>query len=116
MYGHPRACFLIGGLSLLLRINAKTRCRRDLILAVFNQDGGAHIDPAIDEAYRRLTRENSLLVFVSTRPGTAQAMGNPVLASSSQIAYEVGETLRTEAPSAQALGGVTQWMSSRKDR
>ncbi|RDU97858.1 hypothetical protein [Trinickia dinghuensis] len=85
-----------------------TFCRRDLVLAVSNQDGGAHIDPTIDEAYRRLTRENSLLVFFSTGPGTAYAMGNPVLASIRQIAYEVGETLRTKTPSASAFGGVTE--------
>ncbi|KWC93789.1 hypothetical protein WL57_03835 [Burkholderia cepacia] len=72
-------------------------CRRDLVLAVSNQDGGAHIDPTIDEAYRRLTRENSLLMFFSTGPGTAHAMGNPVLASIRQIAFEVDETLRTKA-------------------
>lgn len=76
-----------------------TFCRRELVLAVSNQDGGAHIDPTIDDAYRRLTRENSLLMFFSTGPENAHAMGNPVLASIRQIAYEVEETLRTKMPS-----------------
>jgi hypothetical protein len=34
--------------------------RRDLILSVANQDGGAHVDPALNEKYARLSRHNSL--------------------------------------------------------
>lgn len=48
-------------------------CCRDLVLAVSSQDGGAHIDLTIDEAYKRLSRENSLLVFFSTCLETAHA-------------------------------------------
>jgi len=34
--------------------------RADLVLAVADQDGGAHIDAALNEKYRQLSRENSL--------------------------------------------------------
>jgi hypothetical protein len=34
--------------------------RRDLILTLANQDGGARVDPGLDVAYANLTRNNSL--------------------------------------------------------
>lgn len=34
--------------------------RRDLVLTVADQEGGAHIDPALNEAYANLSRFNSL--------------------------------------------------------
>jgi hypothetical protein len=34
--------------------------RADLVLALANKDGGAHIDASLEEKYRQLTRENSL--------------------------------------------------------
>ena len=34
--------------------------RKELILAVANQDGGAHVDPKLDEKYADLSRRNSL--------------------------------------------------------
>lgn len=34
--------------------------RRDLVLALANQDGGGHVDPALDEKYANLSRNNSV--------------------------------------------------------
>ena len=34
--------------------------RKDLVLAVSNKDGGAHVDPQLNSAYAALTRFNSL--------------------------------------------------------
>lgn len=34
--------------------------RRDLVLVAANQDGGAHVDPSLDETYARLTKDNSM--------------------------------------------------------
>lgn len=34
--------------------------RRDIVTYVANQDGGAHVDPKLDEAYATLTKMNSL--------------------------------------------------------
>lgn len=41
--------------------------RWDIVLAVANQDGGAHVDGKIDEAYHRLANENSI-GFVQSGP------------------------------------------------
>jgi len=34
--------------------------RRELVLALANKDGGAHVDPDLDQAYADLTRNNSV--------------------------------------------------------
>lgn len=34
--------------------------RRELILALSNKDGGAHVDPELDESYANLTRNNTV--------------------------------------------------------
>ena len=33
---------------------------RDVILSVANQDGGAHVDPILNESYSNITKRNSL--------------------------------------------------------
>lgn len=38
----------------------QTMTRRDLVLTMCDQDGGAHVDPSLDEIYERLSRRNSL--------------------------------------------------------
>lgn len=64
--------------------------RRDLVLAVANKDGGAHIDSAMSERYRALSRENSL-GFVQ---GPDRPIANSiVLASVRQIAEELLQTI-----------------------
>lgn len=68
--------------------------RRDLVLIVANQDGGAHVDPALDEAYYRLTRENSSgwrIMPAGDEEWTPAA--SPVPASLRQIAHEVLRSL-----------------------
>lgn len=64
--------------------------RRSLMLAVANQDGGAHVDPKLSETYARLSRHNSL--------GWVQGPGhNPIpnaeRAAIRQIAHEVLKTM-----------------------
>lgn len=42
--------------------------RRDIILSLANQDGGAHVDPELDLAYAQLSRQNSIgWVFTSAQ-------------------------------------------------
>jgi hypothetical protein len=36
----------------------RTFCRRELVLHVANTDGGAHVDPELDQAYMDLSRAN----------------------------------------------------------
>jgi hypothetical protein len=68
--------------------------RSDLILAMADQDGGAHVDPQLDERYYQLTRDNSV-GWIHTRPdGTTSPMGGPQGPSVRQIAYEVVTTLQ----------------------
>jgi hypothetical protein len=70
----------------------KTFSRKHIVLSVANQDGGAHVDPGLDEPYHRLSRENSLAWTMGTAEGRRPAQ-NPVPASIRQIAYEVLQSI-----------------------
>lgn len=67
--------------------------RRSLVLTLSNKDGGAHIDPELDEAYSDLRKRNSI-GWLATHSG---GMDLPVLGvelySMRQIAHEVIRTL-----------------------
>ncbi|AWH51840.1 hypothetical protein C1924_00835 [Stenotrophomonas sp. ESTM1D_MKCIP4_1] len=67
--------------------------RKDLVLALTNKDGGAHVDPDLGQAYASLTRGNSLGWEASSVHGM-QAMQGVEMHSSRQIAYELLQTLR----------------------
>lgn len=70
-----------------------TFSRRDLVLTMADQDGGAHIDPVITDKYAALSRQNSV--------GWVGAVGNtdyrpipyPERAAVRQIAHELLKTL-----------------------
>jgi hypothetical protein len=85
--------------------------RADLVLAVCNQDGGAHIDERLNQAYAALTRRNSLgFIFASGGiesgsasigfgPGAQTGPGEPLknspaLANVRQIAWEVEDSIK----------------------
>ena len=63
--------------------------RRSLVLALSNQEGGAHVDPQMKEAYTALARSNSIGWAVSDQYGDRPVDSNPVLPSIRQITYEV---------------------------
>ncbi|TGE33187.1 hypothetical protein [Desulfosporosinus sp. Sb-LF] len=67
--------------------------RRTLILSLADQDGGAHVDPTLDEAYVNLSRNNSLNVFHEYKP-----VKGVVLASVRQIAFDITRTLKDKYP------------------
>ena len=68
--------------------------RRDLVLAVANKEGGAHIDPKLDQAYADLSRFNSL-GWKAVISGVDQDFKNtPVPPSVRQIAHEIIKTLK----------------------
>jgi len=73
--------------------NRRSLTRRDLIRTAADQDGGAHVDPALDEVYADLARENSL-GWYTFDSGQAQPMGGPERAAIRQIAHEVLKTLK----------------------
>jgi hypothetical protein len=68
--------------------------RRDLVLALANKDGGAHVDPEMDEAYERLTRENHVGYEVAVGGKSIKWRENPVFPSVRQIGHEILETLK----------------------
>lgn len=88
--------------------------RKGLVLAVANQDGGAHVDPALDADYYELTRLNALEVYAGGnkeqmylswgRPdpqvenAELTSAGSPVPASLRQIAWELIKSLEGRHP------------------
>jgi len=75
----------------------KETSRQDLILAVANTDGGAHVDPILDEKYANLSRNNSLNWRFSSPKGDIPMEG-PEKAAIRQISHEVLKSLNPEMP------------------
>jgi hypothetical protein len=72
--------------------------RRDLVLAVANKEGGAHVNPKLDQAYADLSRFNSLGWKLFVHGEEKDFNNTPVLPSIRQIAHEVLKTLKDEFP------------------
>jgi hypothetical protein len=69
--------------------NRENFTRRDLVLAVANKDGGAHVDPELDQKYADFSRNNSL-GWVLSKSGVEHApLTGPVYPSIRQIAHEL---------------------------
>ena len=62
--------------------------RRELVLALANKDGGAHIDPELDKEYVELTRNNSV-GWVFTSGSDSEPINDVELFSVRQIAHEL---------------------------
>lgn len=63
--------------------------RKDLILALANKDGGAHVDTHLDMDYAELTRNNSVGWEVSSNNSDAEPLLDVELFSARQISYEI---------------------------
>lgn len=74
----------------------KTFTRLSLVKHIADTDGGAHVDPGLEQDYEALSRGNSL-GFVSFPSGEA-LHGRPHLACMRQIAHEVLVTLNQLVP------------------
>jgi hypothetical protein len=70
--------------------------RRDLVLGLAHQEGGAHVDPELDRAYAALARSNSLGFTFGHADGTQEAAGSPVPANVRQIAWEVQTSIEEQ--------------------
>lgn len=81
--------------------------RRDLILNVADTDGGAHVDPGLDEAYADLSRNNSL-GWILNEGDVVRPFPPPVMPCIRQIAHEVLETLRKKASAVLTIEYVVQ--------
>lgn len=73
-------------------------CRRELVQNVSDTDGGAHVDPDLEEAYMDLSRNNSLGWVFSTGDIQEKFKGKPELACIRQIAYETLQSIEDRAP------------------
>lgn len=73
-------------------------CRRELVTHVADTDGGAHVDPELDEAYMAISRRNSLGWHFSDGDVTVALQGRPELACMRQIAHEVLSTIHDFVP------------------
>jgi hypothetical protein len=63
-----------------------------LVLGLAHTDGGAHVDPELEEAYAELSRDNSLgLTFYQNDERLPDT--SPVPANVRQIAFEVEKTI-----------------------
>lgn len=76
----------------------RTFCRRELVLNVADTDGGAHVDPELEEAYMAISRENSLGWVFSADGRDSALEGRPELACMRQIAHELLSTIHQFVP------------------
>ncbi len=75
-------------------LRGHTFTRKDIVPALANKEGGAHVDPNISDEYANLTRFNSQGWKVMTS-GVVAAPDNSITAASMrQIAYEMQESLK----------------------
>lgn len=94
--------------------------RKYLILKVANQDGGAHIDPEIDERYANLARKNSMGWKSEGLDGVQRDISGVELATVRQIGHELLRSLRPDTPkmdmktkgAAMVVGGIGAWIGS----
>ncbi len=70
----------------------QTISRKELVLKIANQDGGAHVDPSLDEKYAALSRQNTM-GWVKTDGVNETPLEGPEKAAIRQIAHEVLKTL-----------------------
>jgi hypothetical protein len=71
-------------------INKIEISRKGLVLSVADQDGGAHVDPALNDAYARLSRQNSL---AATKGEDKNPIEHPERPAVRQITHEVLKSL-----------------------
>lgn len=80
------------GETIVLDAKGRKFSRMDLVMHVADTDGGAHVDPGLEDSYMDLTRGNSIGYMFGDQK--IPFNGRPVLACMRQIAHEVFATLR----------------------
>lgn len=73
-------------------------CRKDIVLEIANTDGGAHVDPQLEERYLEFSRKNSLKWGFSRNGLDWEAIPAPHLSCMRQIAHETLVTLTRAVP------------------
>ena len=72
--------------------------RKDIILTLTNQDGGAHVDPGLSAKYAVLSRQNSMGLTASMNGEEPKVFEGAELAAVRQIGHEMLRTLDREYP------------------
>lgn len=80
--------------------DGRTFSRKDLVLDVANTDGGAHVDPQLEERYMSFSRRNSLGWRFLMGGGDWNGIPKPHLPCLRQISHEALVTLQQVAPRA----------------
>ena len=71
--------------------------RKDIVLWFANKEGGAHVDPLLDERYRRLQEDNSYGEVFMTGDAVVLPAAAIELACMRQIAHEILRTIERNA-------------------
>jgi hypothetical protein len=72
--------------------------RMELVLHVADKDGGAHVDPGLDEDYLTLSRQGAVKDIIILDPTQGKPKGQPELACIRQIAHELLYTIYRNIP------------------
>jgi uncharacterized protein YchJ len=88
--------------------------RGDLILIVANQDGGAHVDPEIDERYEKLAN-NKLVGWIAVGPNGEHPIRHIEKVHLRQIGFEFLQSV-SEAWSRRRGNRICECGSGRKHR
>jgi len=84
--------------DMFVDIKGNKLTRRNLVLAVANKDGGAHVDHELNKGYADMTRFDSL-GFVFVQDGNKRHFAtHPELPGVRQISHEVLKSLKDEFP------------------
>jgi hypothetical protein len=70
--------------------------RRNFVLTVANKEGGAHVDPSLNEEYAALTRRNSMGWMAVVGEDEAPFEGNIAFSCVRQIAWETIKSLHRD--------------------
>lgn len=87
--------------------NKNVFTRKEIVLAIANQDGGAHSAPKIEEKYKELSRKNSLGWKTSSDGKIWNDPQGSELAAVRQIAHEVLRTFVSDYPNKKMVTGGT---------
>ena len=91
-------------------VDSKNRpfSRQTLVLTAANQDGGAHVDPALNSEYEALSKKNAMGAWFASHAG-AEPIASPERAAIRQIAHELLRTLKPGYSKIVQRDGLMVW-------